>query len=129
MAVAEVLAQALDLVAACHGAYADSDSTARRQCNQAFFKNWVRAGSIAGDEREVPFDDLTDPGFAERLRSKRSPSAQAPFSGPWFSREASSRGGRTRTGDLMLPKHARYQAAPRPATRPNVRVATAAGHP
>jgi hypothetical protein len=27
-----------------------------------------------------------------------------------------SRGGRSRTGDLVLPKHARYQAAPRPAS-------------
>src|SRR5437764_69053 len=31
------------------------------------------------------------------------------------------RGGRTRTGDLMVPNHARYQAAPRPGAAPNHR--------
>jgi site-specific DNA recombinase len=80
--VDEVLAQALDLVAACHGAYADSDSTARRQWNQAFFKKlWVGADVIAGDEREVPFDDLTDAEFAERLRTREAPPPKHPSGG------------------------------------------------
>jgi site-specific DNA recombinase len=81
--VDEVLSQALDLIAACHGAYAESDSTRRRQWNQAFFKKlWVQADEIAGDEREVPFDDLTDPKFADCLRSREAPPPKRPSQGP-----------------------------------------------
>ena len=39
-----------------------------------------------------------------------------------------SRGGRIRTGDLVLPKHARYQPAPRPVLE-SVRAPLAADHP
>jgi DNA invertase Pin-like site-specific DNA recombinase len=72
--VGAVLGQALDLIGECHGAYANSDATARRQWNQAFFKKLrVDAHDIASDEREAPFDDLTDPHFPKRLRGKAPP--------------------------------------------------------
>ena len=68
--VEAVLDQALTLARRCASGYAEAGPQTRRQWNQAFFeKLLVDADAIAGDERAVPFDDLTDPNLPHRLGS------------------------------------------------------------
>jgi site-specific DNA recombinase len=87
-----VLHMALDLLEPCAAAYVESSPVNRRIWNQTFFHRLnVRVDGIESHERAEPVDELTHPGFADRLAGKRTREARV-FSGRGSKKELLAEG-------------------------------------